>query len=828
MTTITDIPYLFTAADGQAMKDKKVVESLFPMNSSYNFDKLKLTDDGACLAVIITAKDGGDIMREEIFEDILILDELIRNFTAHHQSYPFKFQEVCAKNNGDCIINEGLELAAKVTDFRRGKYSFKYPLDIDPLILTFNMYSFNLGGVIVDDKHYVKEVKTFRLLYFLDDTDKYKEELSNIWEDSVIQYIDESEFQHINVYRFGSSSYGEEINQFTRKVMPLGGVSAFVILLFSIVTLMTTDVIKSKPWLGLAGCFSSCLSVITAFGLVMACGIEYSDLNVALPFLILGMGIDDSYVLIAAWRRSKITNTVEERMGETFAEAAVSISITSLTNFLSFCIGIITPFPVVHLFCIYAATAVLFTYVYQITFFGGCMALSGLREERELHPFTCRRVVKAKRKTTISRYVVNDARMADHFLMRFFANTLGHYLSRGPVKIAVIMMCIGNLMVALWGLTTIEEGLDAKDSFTKNSQGRKFLDLHYQYYTEYPYRLHVVINETLDYSNSTVQESIENLLHDLEATTYIADAWLSQSWLRNFTYFIKTPGVASYSLAGFNLEEKEDFIYALKHIFFRFPQTKLFRSDIILNDEETDILASRFILLCENVKTKNAEKTLLTEVRDVVSKSSIPVTVHSAWFPVYEQIIAVRSMAIHTICVAAGVVMVAFFLFAPNLKCAFCVTIIVALVEIETIGYMALWDVHLDLLSVICLVMCVGFSVNYPAHVTYAYVTSPGRTADEKMKGALYAIGLPIFQGSISTVLGVAILAINSSYFIVLFYKIITLVVLFTAFHALFVLPVVLTLCVSCKNKENTREHFLEDNGISPAPESSKFIVSNL
>ena len=60
--------------------------------------------------------------------------------------------------------------------------------------------------------------------------------------------------------------------------------------------------------------------------------------------------MDDAFVLLAAWRRTNPNQSVPERLGLTYAEAAVSISITSLTNFISFMIGIITPFPSVIIF----------------------------------------------------------------------------------------------------------------------------------------------------------------------------------------------------------------------------------------------------------------------------------------------------------------------------------------------------------------------------------------------------------------------------------------------------------------------------------------------
>ena len=52
-----------------------------------------------------------------------------------------------------------------------------------------------------------------------------------------------------------------------------------------------------------------------------------------------------------------------------------TIQVTSLTDFLSFFAGVITPFPCVRIFCIYTGTAVAFIYVWQLTFFGACLVI---------------------------------------------------------------------------------------------------------------------------------------------------------------------------------------------------------------------------------------------------------------------------------------------------------------------------------------------------------------------------------------------------------------------------------------------------------------------
>lgn len=89
--------------------------------------------------------------------------------------------------------------------------------------------------------------------------------------------------------------------------------------------------------------------------------------------------------MLAAWRRTSVKLSVPERMGHMLSEAAVSITITSLTDMISFWIGVISPFPSVRIFCAYSGLAVAFTYIWHITFFAGCMAVSGYCEHKNLH-----------------------------------------------------------------------------------------------------------------------------------------------------------------------------------------------------------------------------------------------------------------------------------------------------------------------------------------------------------------------------------------------------------------------------------------------------------
>ena len=117
-----------------------------------------------------------------------------------------------------------------------------------------------------------------------------------------------------------------------------------------------------------------------------------------------------------------------------FSDAAVSITVTSLTDFFSFMAGYFTPFPCVRIFCLYTGISVAFIYIWHLTLFAGMLALAGRAEKNNRHGFlVCCEVTpksQAKNKSWFYRTFMtgginpndphNPEDNKDHVLMVFF------------------------------------------------------------------------------------------------------------------------------------------------------------------------------------------------------------------------------------------------------------------------------------------------------------------------------------------------------------------------------------------------------------------------
>lgn len=71
-------------------------------------------------------------------------------------------------------------------------------------------------------------------------------------------------------------------------------------------------------------------------------GVSYGPVHTSLPFLMLGLGVDDIFVMMACWRQTQAKyyhQTIPQKMALMLQHAGASVTVTSFTDVVAFTIG---------------------------------------------------------------------------------------------------------------------------------------------------------------------------------------------------------------------------------------------------------------------------------------------------------------------------------------------------------------------------------------------------------------------------------------------------------------------------------------------------------
>lgn len=396
------------------------------------------------------------------------------------------------------------------------------------------------------------------------------------------------------------------------------------------------------------------------------------------------------------------------------------------------------------------------------------------------------------------------------YFSRFLGNVYAPFLLRIPVRVIVILVYLVYLGFAAWGCATLQEGLELENLAPDDSYLIPFYRNNSKYFlSEYGPRVMVCIREPLDYTNNDVVTNVNAIFESFQNSSFFYSIpQYSESWLRDFQRFLNIPPARHPA----NMTE---FISILRSEFLVLEPFEKYIVDLNFSSDYSQILGSRFMVQAHGVENTVQEKELVLEVRELADNAVYDTTGYHAAFIFYDQYIVIVANTVRNLVIAACCMLLVALFLLPHPLAVLWVTASIISICTGVVGFMTFWDVSLDSISMINLIMCIGFSVDFSGHICYHYTISEGISPIEKIKETMKYLGLPIWQGAISTILGVVFLSISNSYIFRTFFKIIFLVVLFGFFHATVVLPVVLPTVGpgSCStHKSNSISDLSEDS----------------
>uniref|UniRef100_A0A1I7W445 SSD domain-containing protein n=1 Tax=Loa loa TaxID=7209 RepID=A0A1I7W445_LOALO len=424
--TTIDPEYVFSPENAQWRYEKKVLSEHWPLNEqefwpgkSYDYTGyvdiiaagIKHPKFGRPNMLVLKYLDELERINQYIIHNVTI------SVTHNNIAYEVGFTDLCMSYDWKCFMNEHLtmlmpkerwgnfdpKLAEFTNDIITNEVKITYPIGWRG---TEPIYFGALIGAphIIDEEGHFNYVRAIRLTYNV--RDEKIGNISYLWRKKVADFLSNVKNPASNILEFGmfhNESLPEGLQEVADSLSPKFAITCIV--LFSLCGLsaivlykhedgfIAIDWVRSKPAIALAGLFCPLLAIISAFGLILWMGSLYNAVVNVSPFIIFCIGVDDMFIMSAAWHRTNVEQDVSHRLSESLAEAAVAISITTITDMLTFGIGCLTTLPSVQMFCFYTFMGITFTYLYQLTFFTAVMAYSGKREGNGLHAITLKPII---------------------------------------------------------------------------------------------------------------------------------------------------------------------------------------------------------------------------------------------------------------------------------------------------------------------------------------------------------------------------------------------------------------------------------------------------
>ena len=772
---------LWIPADTQAQDDKAYVDNYFGTEARFG-------------EVIIKRADGTSVLTPATLNSMQTLVDKIEAASVVYDGATISWTDQCYYVGSTCFIEHLNNAFSSTTDRdTASEIIAKVNLASIPNVVTSGTIDLDkVAGGITYSSGSVTEASALRISFL---TKVHETLVDGRWEDPrgeayerVLLDIFEAGVDGLELSYIVSRSFSDEFGDAITGDLVL--LQAAFVLILGYATLMLSKwdegCVGTRLSVTLAGIVAVGMAIASSYGFCSYCGLFYSPLMNVLPFLLLGIGVDDMFVIVTQYDLLSQDSTYRDgdlrtRIGRAMGVAGASITVTSMTDMFAFLIGSNTSLPALRNFCFYAAAGVFFVFVYQCTWFAAWLTIDEWRREKNKRDVCCCCVGTKSPCLACCDKRKDGKTRVQHFM----GESLGGTLTKPWAKGLVVGVFTAIAIVGFVGCARMKIEADVNDFIPEGSYLKDWLSDSDYYFTK-------VGDAIALYTNNIQINTAENSkVLRLAVAAFKGDAYVSADATYDWVTAWDADGTRGTVDTAYSYSSLKTWLdgsgaaYAndVKWVDSSNPASGIYSARVRGNHVKTATSD-------EKVKSMDSLRATLS---GVAGNGDGRVFAYSASWLNYEQYKTIEEEALRNISstMAVMVAIIAFLLVNP--KAVLVVCLCLCLIIINIIGYMYFWDLNFDSVTIIMLIIALGLSVDYAAHIGRAYLETRG-SPDERLKACLNNMGAAVFNGAFSTFLAVAVLGGSQSYVFITFFRQLFLCITLGLSHGLILLPVLMSL----------------------------------
>jgi len=696
-----------------------------------------------------------------------------------------------------------------------------------------------LGGAKFDSNGRLTDAKALRVSYFVQSNREmtggdYEDPRGEGWEKKFLELLKcdapkctdgkcvcDYASSQFAVYPQAWRSFSDEFGDVVRGDVGLINSAFLIMIVYLVINLGGLGhKIKSRALLAFGSVIAIVLGGAAGYGLSMWFQFKYTPVHSVLPFVVLGIGVDDSFVIMNALDRTDPNLPVPERIAKAISHAGVSIMVTSLTDFVALMISVSSALPALSSFCMYASLAVLFLFVLQITLFTALATFDAhrVRSGRIDCCFClpkgcpcCPTAPVAEAGDAAERGGPDPNQMCcappkhqGGLVGKFLQHMFGPVIVKPIVAMVVIFVFLAFCGVCSWQASDLAVE-DTQQSFIPdNSYIKQTTAKNDMYFAKLGSTVYLMTGSGDYYASQTALSGIGSRIGGMDSVQPITSETF-KSWAKAFQEACAAGTVTGVTHNNGVVTVQSQYYSALK-TWLNGPGRQ-YSGEVIWADPadaQQGIKASRMMFELQPMKTVIGGRTVIDAGKavrvmdDLRAKadgwSDIPggAIMYSWQFLSWESFrIIKREMFLSVGLCLVAVFVITLLLIAHPLTAGL-VFLCVLMTIVDILGCLNMIGLAIDSVSVIQLVIAVGFCVDYAAHIAHNFMMTEG-SREDRVTSTLGNVGSAVLNGGVSTFLATMLLALSKSYvFRVLFYSFF-LTVFLGLLHGMVLLPAILS-----------------------------------